>query len=174
MAKSIQDLRSMTAPPQRAYEWEVSVVGLSTGNEEGLTVRAQSVSIPATSIEPIEINYKSRKTYYSGRDGSANTLTISFLDDEAFTAYNYFQQWADNLLSNPVTGGGTTRSLYTAEVLLKTLATDSTSVTSTTRLKNAFPTEIGDVALSYDTNEQITFDVTIQYDQKIFEPASTA
>jgi len=170
MAKNIQDLRSMTAPPQRAYEFEVEIVGLSTGSEEGLTTRAQSVSIPATSNEAIEINYKSRKTYFSGRDSSSNTVSISFLDDENFTAYNYFQKWNDDLINNPVTGGGTTRALYTATVLIKTMAGDDETVTSTTRLLNAFPTEIGEMSMSYDTNQQVTFDVTIQYDQKLFEP----
>ncbi len=171
MAKSIQDVRSITAPPQRAFEWEVEVVGLSTGSEEGLTARAQSASIPETSVESFQINHKGRQTYFSGRDASDNTVTISFFDDEAFTAYNYFQQWADNLLSNPVTGGGSPRELSTAEVLVKTLGTDSETVTSVTRLKNAFPTSVGEISLDYETNEAVTFEVTIQFDQKIFEPA---
>jgi len=168
MAKNIQDVRSLSAPPQRNWSWEVSIVSLSTGNEEGLTAQAQSVTLPASSAEAFQINYKSKQTYFSGRDSSDNTVTITFYDTEALTVYNFFQGWFDNLIVNPVTGGGAPRELSTAEVILKTMATDEETVTSTTRLKNAFPTNIGEVSLDYETNEAMTVEITLQYDQKLF------
>lgn len=171
MAKSIQDVRGMASQPQTAWQYEIEIVGLSTGSEEGLTVRAQSASIPTTSNEAFEINFKDRRTFFKGRDTSPHTISITFFDSEDWVAYNYFQEWHDALISNPVSGGGVTSALYKATVLVKTFSTDGETITSTTTLKNAFPTEIGEISLSYDTSENITFDVTMQFDQKLFEAA---
>lgn len=169
MAKTIQDVRGMSAQPQTAFQYEVEIVGLSSGNEEGLTIRAQSASIPQTSNDAFEINFKDRRTFFKGRDTSPHTVSITFYDTEDWKAYEYFQNWHDQLISNPVTGGGVTSELYKATAIIKTFSTDGETETSRTTLKNAFPTEIGEISLSYDTNENITFDVTLQFDQKLFE-----
>lgn len=166
---SINDVRSVNNP-QRNYEWEVEVLGSSVaGTLPLLTLRAETVTIPQTSVETIEINYKGQKTFHSGRDASSHTISCTFWDSEANDVYNYFKNWMENGLSNSVSGGGTTRDQYAAELLIKLMAADSESITQTNRLTNVFPTEIGDVSLDYSGSEHKKVEVTFSYDTNLPE-----
>lgn len=164
---NIADVRSIHNP-QKAYEWEVQIVGLSTGSLEELTFHAQNTTIPEETSGVIEIPFKSRKTYYAGRDESGRTVTVTFWEDETHTVYSFFKDWK-SLISAPETGGGVDREAYAAEIRIKTLNVDSETVSGRFTLRNAFPTSIGDITLDYTSNEHATIDVTFQYDENIFE-----
>lgn len=166
---SIQNVRAV-GNPQRSYEFEVEILGASvSGSLPLLTERVKNVSIPEKTIETIEINYKSRKAMYAGRDGSSHTVIVTFWDDETHAAYNFINNWMENGLSDSEVGGGVTRDAYSAEMLIKYLAHDSTTVTSTAVLTHVFPITLGDVQLSYDTSDHKTFDVTFSFDSHIME-----
>jgi len=169
---SIQDIRSSGTPPQRAYEYEVEILGnVTTGNVPLLTQRVQSASIPETSVETIEINYKGRKALYAGRDASGHTATVTFWDDEAHTVYTFFKDWMENGISNSITGGGVARDLYSVEMVIKQFAHDSTTLTGQHRLTAVFPTTIGDIQMSYDSSEHMTVEVTFSFDSNLYEAA---
>lgn len=163
---TIQDIRAIHNP-QKSYLWEVDIVGLSTGTLEDTAFFAKEVSIPPSSVETIVINHKSGRTAYSGRDSSDHSVSITFWDDETHQVYDFFQNWHDNLLRNPITGGGVTRDLYTADLIIKLQSTDEETVTQRIRLGHAFPTEIGEVSLSYESTDAVEFSVTFSYDEKV-------
>lgn len=166
---TIQDVRSV-GNPQRAYEFEIEILaGAVAGSLPILTQRVETVSIPETSVETIEINYKGRKTLYSGRDASSHTVSVTFWDTEEREVYNFFKNWMENGISNSQVGGGTTRDLYATEMLIKTFAHDSQTVTGTNRLTNVFPTAIADIQLSYESSEHMKVEVTFAYDSNLVE-----
>jgi len=165
---SIQDIRSVETP-QRAYEWEVELNGGSTsGNLPILTQRAQNVSIPEISVETIEINYKSRKSLYAGRDASPHTVTVTFWDSESHDVYNFFRDWIAGI-SDPFQGGGDDRGSYAAEMIIRKFAHDSTTETGKNVFTKVFPTSLGEVSLNYEGSEHMTFDVTFSYDENVSE-----
>lgn len=166
---NIQDIRSV-GNPQRAFEFEVEILaGVAAGSLPILTQRVESVSIPETSVETIEINYKGRKTIHAGRDSSPHTVAITFWDTEAREVYSFFKNWMENGISNSQVGGGVTRDLYATQLVIRTMAHDSNTVTGTNRLTNVFPTNIGDVALTYESSEHMKVEVTFSYDSNIME-----
>lgn len=166
---TIQDIRSV-GNPQRAFEFEVELLaGAVSGSLPILTQRVETVSIPETSIETIEINYKGRKTLFSGRDASSHAVTITFWDTEDRSVYNFFKNWMENGLSNSQVGGGVTRDLYAIQMLIKTFAHDSQTITGTNRLTNVFPTAIADIQLSYESSEHMKVEVTFAYDSNLTE-----
>lgn len=165
MATTIQDIRDSNAAPQRAFAWEIDLTSSnSIGQLELLTARAQNMTIPEKSFETIEINYKSRKSRYSGRDSSPGTFTVTFFDDETHAVYNFFENWAENGLSNSRTGGGLTRPEYAAELHAKLLAHDETTVLGQHKFERVWPSSVGEISLSYSESEHVTFDVTFTYD----------
>lgn len=165
---SIADIRS-TNDPQRAYEFEVTLTGGSTsGNLPIMTQRVMNVNIPETSLEQIEINYKSRKTMYAGRDASPHTMSITFWDTEGSLTYNYFRDWIAGI-SSFTDGSGSTRDAYAAELIVTRLAADSSTPTGINRLTKVWPTTVGELALSYESSEHMTFDVTFSYDENLPE-----
>ena len=168
MATTIQDVRTM-GNPQRAYEYEVEILGSSAGGSLPiLTQRVESVSIPASSVETIEVNYKGRKSMYAGRVASPHTATVNFYDSEDQEVYRFFRNWL-NEISNEQSGGGVTRDLYAAEMKIKTFAHDSQTVTNTVTLGYVFPTEVGEVSLDYSASEHFKFAVTFSYDTNVSE-----
>ncbi len=164
---NIQDIRSVNNP-RRAFEFEVEILANTVaGYLPVLTQRVETVSIPETSVDTIEINYKGRKTLYSGRDASSHTLSVTFWDTEEREVYRFFKGWMENGISNSEVGGGVTREQYATQMMIRTFAHDSTTVTGTNRLTNVFPTAIGDVQLSYDSSDHIKVEVTFAYDSNI-------
>lgn len=162
---SIVNTRSVN-DPQRAYEFEVSLFG--TNSLPILTERVQNVTIPEKSVETIEINFKSSKTIYAGRDASPHTVIVTFWEDESNSLYAFFSEWMDRI-RRPDGSGGETRDLYNAEMLISRLMADSTTVSASNRLSNVFITSLGDVSLSYESSEHMTFDVTFSYDENTAE-----
>lgn len=166
---NIQDIRAV-GNPQRAYEFEVSLLATTAaGALPILTQRVESVTIPETSVETIEINFKGRKTLHAGRDASSHTVTVSFWDSESRDVYNFFKRWMEIGISNSLIGGGQTREAYATQMLIRTFAADSLTVTGTNRLTNVFPTSIGDISLSYDASEHMKVEVTFSYDSNLNE-----
>lgn len=161
----IQEVRAI-ANPQRSYQWEVSLVGLSTGSDADLTFHAKTVSIPNSQVESIVINYKAAHSYYAGRDSSSHAVSITFWDDESGTVRSYFQRWFDELMFNPITGSQTPKNLYTADVILTLMDSSGASSTGQIVLSSAFPTEVADIGLTYDSSEPIEVTVSFMYDTK--------
>lgn len=166
MATTIQNIRSENAAPQRAYEWEVK---LNASNELGqlelLTARAMNIQIPEKSVETIEVNYKSRKARYAGRDSSPGTFTVQFWDDESHSIYDYFNNWMENGISNSKTGGGLTRDKHTVDLIATLFAHDGQTPTGSHLFKYVWVSSVGDITLDYANSEHITFSVTFTYDE---------
>lgn len=165
MAKTIQTIRSESAAPQRAYEWEVSINGSNElGQLELMTARAMNIQLPEKSVETIEVNFKSRKARYAGRDASPGTFTVQFWDDETHETYNYFNNWMETGISNSETGGGLTRDKYTVELLAKLHAHDGQTETGQHRFTKVWVSSVGDITLDYANSEHVMFTVTFTYD----------
>lgn len=166
MPTTIQNVRAI-ATPQKSYEWEVSVLGLSTGSPiSGLTAYAKTVNIPSSSVDQVRIPFKSSNTYFAGRDSSPHTVSISFWDDEAGTIRNYFENWYNLLLHNSVTGGQSPHTLYVATLDIKLFDSTDTNITSEIQLTGAWPQSINDISLNYDASDPIDITVGFVYDVK--------
>lgn len=164
---NIQDVRAVNNP-QRAFEFEVELLASTVaGLLPILTERVESVSIPETTVETIEINYKGRKTIHAGRDGSSHTLTVTFWEDEDRGIYSFFKGWMENGISNSEVGGGVTRDQYSTQMLIRTFAHNSETVTGVNRLTNVFPTSIGEIQLNYESSEHMKVEVTFSYDSNL-------
>jgi hypothetical protein len=162
---SIQDIRTVQNP-QKSFMWEVEVQGLSTGNIPNMSFFARTVSIPQNAVEQIIINHKAGKTHHAGRDAAAHTVTVTFWDDESQTIHKYFSDWMD-LMLNQETGSGVSRDLYSAEMVIRLKDSTDEVVTSTITLSTVFPTDVAEVALSYDSSEPVEHSITFSYDKKL-------
>ena len=161
---NINDVRA-TNNPQRSYEFEVELIGSTvSGSLPLLTQRVETISIPEVSVETFEINYKGRKTIHAGRDSSPHTVSVTFWDSEAHEVYEFFKGWIDRGISDQVVGGGVTRDQYSAEMVIKMMAADSTTVTREFRLTGVFPTTIGEASLDYTTSDSKKVEVTFSYE----------
>jgi hypothetical protein len=168
MAYTINDIRAVDRP-QKAYEFEVEILGSTiSGQLPLLTTRVENAAIPEVALEPITINYKGRKSIYSGRDASPHTISITFWDDESRATYKFMKSWINGALDETL-GGGATRDLLATEMLIKMFAADSQTQTSTTRLTKVWPQSVGEITLNYTDSAHVTFTCIFSYDENKFE-----
>jgi len=165
---TIQNVRAV-GNPSRAYEWEVEVRGTSATGQVPLFIeRALTVSVPETAVDQIEIPHKGRSAYYAGRDASGHTVEVSFWDGEDHAIYRFMKNWMETISDSEV-GGGVTRDLYGAELIIRQMAHDSTTPTITHRLTHVFPTSVSDISLDYASSEHINLSVTFSFDSNLIE-----
>jgi hypothetical protein len=164
---NIQNVRAINTP-QKSYMWEITITGGVGAALPELAAYAKTVSIPQSAVEQIIINHKASKAHHAGRDASAHTLTLTFWDDEAQTIHKYFSDWL-NTIHNELTGGAVSKDVYSALVTIKLRDTADTADTSVIKLAGAFPMDLSDIALSYDTSEPVEISVTMSYDSKVVE-----
>lgn len=166
---NIQDIRQTIHAPQKSYMWEVEIQGAQAGALGNLTLYAKTASIPQSSVEQMTINHKAGKTHFAGRDASAHTLTLTFWDDENGTVANYMNEWYTGYVSDPSTANSTDKSQYTAEIVLRLKDGSDTIETSRYRMTKAWPMEIGEQSLAYDSTEPLELSVIFSYDEKFKE-----
>lgn len=164
---NIQNIRANNEP-QKAYMWEVQIKGGNVDTLSDLDAYAKTVSIPQTSVEQLVINHKATKSHYAGRDASGHTVQVTFWDDQSLTIYKYFQDWM-NIILDQETGSGASRDLYAADMVIKLKDDADQAVTGAVTLTKSFPTDIGDVSLSYETSEAVEVSVTLSFDGKFVE-----
>lgn len=144
----------------------------------------KSASLPPVIIGNIDVGYFGRKVKVAG-DRTYPDWNITVYNDESFSIRDAFEAWSNlinsfrgNMQSFEVSGSLDAISTqdYKVDIIVKQYAKtgpdDEEGVIRAYKLVGAYPPEIGDIKLDWDTNNQIeTFDVTLAYDYWI--PLST-
>lgn len=156
--------------PQRSYMFEVYVKGgegdlLDKFTSNNIRFNAKSVSIPQVASDFITHNYMGKKFHYSGKDSSAHNVTITFWDDEAFTVYDFLKAWYDST-NEPETGRSTSKRKFQRSIVINMKDVTDTTITKKFEMVGAFPIEISDIPLSYESSEPIEISATFMFDEE--------
>jgi hypothetical protein len=149
-------------------------VGLPTGTDEkDLTnILCKSAALPASNLGVIEVPFRGRTVKIAG-DRTFDTWTATFINDRNFVIRNAMERWMNTMNSHE----GNTADLivpnasagYTADIFIQQLERDSSaggSVLRSYNLVGCFPTNVSQIDLAYDSNDQIedfTVEFQIQY-----------
>lgn len=159
---------SLTFPP-----------GTTTGNDtdEAFTFLCKSASLPAMSIQSAQASYFGRKINFAG-DREFAPWTTTLYTDEDFKVRNALEAWQNrmNLLDHDTESvdGMCDQKTFYVDVTVTQLGKDGglcghgsgeNGAIKSYTLKNAFPSEIGEISLAYDNNNTIAeYTVTWVYD----------
>jgi hypothetical protein len=130
------------------------------------------VVIPSRGNEPIEVFFMGMKALYPGKPIYTNTLILTTEEFEDIKMLDALYKWQENVFStDPASNhagsaGLATKSLYTTDVILRMYKQvgDQSPVEKRIRIKNAWPSNIDDVPLAYDTQESVKPVVTLSFD----------
>jgi len=131
----------------------------------------KAAALPASNTGVIEVPFRGRTVKIAG-DRTFDTWTPTFINDKDFVIRSVFESWSEAINGH----AGNTASLftpdnatgYTADILVHQLEKNSDtaapSILRTYKLWYAFPTNVAQIDLAYDSNDQIEeFSVEFQY-----------
>lgn len=140
-----------------------------TNDDGSLTgLLCKSAALPASNLGVIEVPFRGRTVKIAG-DRTFDTWTATFINDSEFKIRRAMEKWMEGInfheqntasLESPT---GTKR--YMADIIVKQLKRDSSSqgtIVTGYKLWNCFPTNISQIDLAYDSNDQIE-DFTVEF-----------
>ena len=142
------------------------------GDADMINLLCKSAALPASNLGVIEVPFRGRTVKIAG-DRTFDTWTATFVNDKEMKIRAYFEQWLAQINSHdlnnaplftPDSAGDTgyTRTLKVKQ--LEKNATDSGQVLRQYNLYFGFPTNVSQIDLAYDSNDQIEeFTVEFQY-----------
>lgn len=137
---------------------------VDNGNSAGEEAQflCNSAQLPSSTIDPITVLYRGRPINFAGERTFA-PWTVSIYNDTNFNIRNALEQWSDGIQNVDATTGVTNALDYQMDLQVQQLDRNG-AVIKTYTFIDAFPTEVGDIALGYDQGTAIeTFNVTFLY-----------
>ena len=122
----------------------------------------KAAQLPASTVENIPLQYRGRAVNIAG-ERTFTPWTISIYNDVDFGIRNAMEQWSNGIQNLSSTNGRTNPRDYQVDLQVHQLDRNG-AIVKTYKFIDAFPTEVGAIALDFDTvNTVETFDVTFQY-----------
>ena len=118
-------------------------------------------SMPASIIASIEVPFRGRQLKVAG-DRTFDPWSVTVINDTDFNVRNSFEQWMNGINQHKANTGLTQPSSYMADMIVEQLDKDGT-VEKTYNIRGTFPTNLGAIELSYDSENAIEeFEVELQ------------
>ncbi len=147
--------------PQKSYMWEVEFRD-PQGRGQSVAFYAKNTAIPTSMSDNLKRWYAGVEYSYSGRDTSPRVFRVTFWDNQNLDTFRFFQQWfnlmnqgRDNRKANPEN--------YLRDVRLVLKDSSDIQKMHVFTMLDCYPTEVGDIALSYAESTEFTFDVMFSF-----------
>jgi hypothetical protein len=135
-------------------------------------ILCKSAALPASNLGVIEVPFRGRTVKIAG-DRTFDTWTATFINDKNFKIRGFMERWMSAINAHEANTASyivpNNSAGYTADLRVKQLERDATEGGTALReylLKDCFPTNISQIDLAYDSNDQIedfTVEFQIQY-----------
>ena len=146
---------------------------------EKFSFMAKAAALPASNVAQIEIPFRGRVLKVAG-DRTFDVWTVTIINDEDFKIRTAMEQWMNMLSKLDNATGATNPSSYMVDAYVHQLGRgisknskghggqneDYLAPLRTYRFYDIFPTNVGQIDLSYestDTPEEFTVDFQVQY-----------
>ena len=157
----------------------LAIQGDGDGQFDGDRFRflCKTAALPASNVSNLEVPFIGRVLKVAG-DRTFENWTVTVINDQDFGHYRAFQAWAQNIAQYGDSSGLTDPSSYMGQATVYQLgrnaaslqgsnspATDS-NILAQYKFVDIFPTTVGAIDLSYDTEntiEEFTVDFQVQY-----------
>ena len=160
-------------------EVNLAIQGDGGGEFDGDRFRflCKAAALPASNVSNLEVAFRGRTLKVAG-DRTFDPWSITVINDQDFGHYRAFQAWAQNIAQYGDSSGLTNPADYMGQATVYQLgrnaasqqgsnspATDS-DILAQYKFVDIFPTTVGAIDLSYDTEntiEEFTVDFQVQY-----------
>ena len=134
----------------------------------------KSTALPASNLGSIEIPFRGRTLKVAG-DRTFDDWTVTIINDEDFRLRTAFERWSNVMSQLDDATGVTNPTSYMTDAFIQQLGRGpevgaasnnggNTSILRSYKFFDVFPVTVGEIALSYDTTDQLEeFEVTFRY-----------
>ena len=129
-----------------------------------------AASLPASTLENIPLQYRGRPVNFAGERSFA-PWTITIINDGDFLIRNALENWSNMIANFGSTAGAVSPGDYQTDLKVHQLDRNGSKLKSY-QFFDAFPIDVGQIALSYETPNIETFDITFQYN--FYAPLSSS
>lgn len=139
-----------------------SFVGIAGVTGLATQFLCKATTLPQSTITPATAFYRGRPVHFAGEREFA-PWSISIYNDTNFAIRNALEAWQGKMLNYASTSGVVRASDYQVDLTVHQLDRND-AIVKTYQFHDAFPIEVGQISLDYETNNQIEiFEVTFQY-----------
>ncbi len=138
--------------------------GYAQGDVELTSFLCKAAQLPASIINPVEVNFRGRKLQMAG-DRTFEPWTVTILNDVDFVVRNAFERWSNGINKHVDGRGLANPTEYMADMVVEQLDKNGDSV-KRYDIRGTFPTNISEIDLSYDNEneiEEFTVELQVQY-----------
>ena len=168
-------------------------VGAAYNNDDKSNLRfmCKAAALPASNIAPIDVPFRGRILKVAG-DRTFDPWTITVINDEDFRLRTALEAWGNGISKLDNATGATAPTSYMQDAYVYQLGrgstiasenpvnnvsgagpTDSANVLRAYKFIDIFPTNISEIALSYDTGDTIE-EFTVEFQVQYFESFGSA
>ena len=184
--------------PQRNYLWQIYIPNiqlLSTSNllplpinlidEDDVTIRCRTVTIPGGGFEKVETNFLGFKQYFPIKIKQTSTIVTELEEFEDQKVSKLLYNWKNKIINqdplNPTAGNASPLTPfkkapligYTRNIHIRCFTYDGEELDQKIIMHNSWPENVEDVSLSYGNSESVKYHVTWAFDYwKIHEFSS--
>ena len=123
---------------------------------------AKSASLPDASVAPIEVMYRGRPVKFAG-ERTFQSWNVTLYNDNDFIVRDAFENWVNEISRADSTNGTLLPSAYQVDMEVYQLDRNDNQLKKYI-FRDAFPTNVSDIPLSWDANNQIQeYAVSFEY-----------
>jgi len=132
------------------------------GDVELTSFMCRAAQLPASTVEALAVPFRGRILNVAG-DRTFEPWTVTILNDTGFEVRDSMERWMNGINGHAANTGITNPVDYQTDLIIDQLDRDE-SVIKRYNIRGAFPTSVGDIALTYDQGGEVeTFDVSFTY-----------
>jgi len=159
-------LKNNLTNPAKSFLWEVLFTNpIGGGDADALDTRCRSTSIPGRGSSPINIPYMGTPgIVVPGKATLSHSWVVTFLENtEDRKTFDALYNWNEAIVGMRTGVGGPDPTIK-SDIYLRCLDQAGDAWLSI-KLFGCFPSEVGEVSMSYEDNSTLIFSVTFSYDR---------
>ena len=136
----------------------------AAGDVELTSFMCKGAQLPASVTNVIDVPFRGRQLKVAG-DRTFEPWTVTIINDTDFAVRDSMERWLNGINNHKANAGLTNPVDYQADLIVEQLDRDGT-VIKTYNFRGAFPVNISNIELNYetvDTIEEFTVEFQIQY-----------
>ena len=136
----------------------------AAGDVELTSFMCKGAQLPASVMTAIDVPFRGRQLRVAG-DRTFEPWTVTIINDTDFAVRDSMERWLNGINNHKANAGLTNPVDYQADLIVDQLDRDGNEI-KTYNFRGAFPVNISNIELSYetvDTIEEFTVEFQIQY-----------